>query len=79
MYDQVDIPSEYSDVPRELLKHGTGNMSHIILVPQPSDSVNDPLNVSYQLLFICSTERSRLSRRAITRSDFQKRRTQGIG
>ncbi|GAB7355123.1 hypothetical protein MBLNU459_g5699t2 [Dothideomycetes sp. NU459] len=26
------------------LKHGTGRYSHIILVPQPSDSPNDPLN-----------------------------------
>lgn len=47
MYDQSDVPAEYADIPRELLKHGTGKMSHVILVPQPSHSVNDPLNVSH--------------------------------
>lgn len=26
------------------LKHGTGNLSHVILVPQPTDDPNDPLN-----------------------------------
>lgn len=26
------------------LKHGTGKSAHIILVPQPSDDPNDPLN-----------------------------------
>lgn len=28
----------------EGLKHGTGRHSHIVLVPQPSDSPNDPLS-----------------------------------
>ena len=28
----------------ERLKHGTGRFSHVVLVPQPSDSPNDPLN-----------------------------------
>ncbi|KAI1466194.1 MFS general substrate transporter [Daldinia caldariorum] len=42
--DQTDIPDEYRDISRELLKHGTGKYSHIILTPQPSDSPNDPLN-----------------------------------
>jgi hypothetical protein len=28
------------------LKHGTGKNSHIVLVPQPSDDPNDPLNWS---------------------------------
>ncbi|KAG0646929.1 putative MFS-type transporter [Hyphodiscus hymeniophilus] len=46
MSDQSDIPREYESVPRELLKHGTGRLSHVILVPQPSDSPNDPLNWS---------------------------------
>lgn len=47
MNDQSDIPREYEEVPHELLKHGSGRFSHVILVPQPSDSPNDPLNVSY--------------------------------
>ncbi|KAF7537382.1 hypothetical protein G7054_g3773 [Neopestalotiopsis clavispora] len=42
--DQSDVPHEYDEVPREVLKHGTGKYSDIILVPQPSDSPNDPLN-----------------------------------
>ncbi|KAI1791927.1 MFS general substrate transporter [Ganoderma leucocontextum] len=28
----------------DVLKHGTGNYSHIILIPQPSDDPRDPLN-----------------------------------
>jgi len=44
MSDQDDLPAEYAEVPRELLKHGKGRFSNIILVPQPSDSPNDPLN-----------------------------------
>jgi hypothetical protein len=44
MSDQDDLPPEYSAVPRDLLKHGKGRFSSIILVPQPSDSPNDPLN-----------------------------------
>ncbi|KAH6720065.1 serine/threonine kinase 16 [Leptodontidium sp. MPI-SDFR-AT-0119] len=46
MHDQSDVPREYEKVPREQLKHGTGRYSHVILVPQPSDSPNDPLNWS---------------------------------
>ena len=46
MSDQEDLPPEYQTIPRELLKHGKGRFSHVILVPQPSDSPNDPLNVS---------------------------------
>jgi hypothetical protein len=46
MSDQDDLPPEYRDVPRELLKHGRGRFKDVILVPQPSDSPNDPLNVS---------------------------------
>ncbi|KAJ9628837.1 hypothetical protein H2203_002740 [Taxawa tesnikishii (nom. ined.)] len=42
--DQNDLPPELHDVPTERLKHGTGKYSHILLVPQPSDSPNDPLN-----------------------------------
>lgn len=44
MNDQDDLPRELGDIPRERLKHGTGRYSHVILVPQPSDSPNDPLN-----------------------------------
>ncbi|KAG9234149.1 major facilitator superfamily domain-containing protein [Amylocarpus encephaloides] len=44
MNDQSDVPREYEQVPRSHLKHGTGRLSHVILVPQPSDSPNDPLN-----------------------------------
>jgi hypothetical protein len=47
MNDQSDLPAELHDIPVEELKHGTGRHSHILLVPQPSDSPNDPLNVSY--------------------------------
>lgn len=46
MADQDDLPPEYNELPRDLLKHGTGRFSGIVLVPQPSDSPNDPLNVS---------------------------------
>ncbi|KAH9907002.1 MFS general substrate transporter [Xylariomycetidae sp. FL2044] len=42
--DQNDVPIQYQTVPKELLKHGRGKHSHIILAPQPSDSPNDPLN-----------------------------------
>ncbi|KAI1394340.1 MFS general substrate transporter [Hypoxylon trugodes] len=42
--DQTDVPEEYRNISRELLKHGTGRYSHIILAPQPTDSPNDPLN-----------------------------------
>jgi hypothetical protein len=44
MNDQLDVPREYEQIPRDLLKHATGRYSHVILVPQPSDSPNDPLN-----------------------------------
>ncbi|KAK3321778.1 major facilitator superfamily domain-containing protein [Apodospora peruviana] len=44
MSDQDDLPPEFADVPRERLKHGTGRFKDVILVPQPSDSPNDPLN-----------------------------------
>lgn len=46
MNDQDDLPPEFADIPRDQLKHGTGRYRHVILVPQPSDSPNDPLNVS---------------------------------
>jgi MFS family permease len=44
MTDQTDLPPELHDLPVERLKHGTGKHAHIILVPQPSDDPNDPLN-----------------------------------
>jgi len=44
MNNQSDLPREYEQAPRALLKHGTGRLSHVILIPQPSDSPNDPLN-----------------------------------
>jgi hypothetical protein len=47
MSDQDDLPPELSHIPRELLKHGTGQFKDVILVPQPSDSPNDPLNVGF--------------------------------
>lgn len=46
MNDQDDLPPEYADLPRDQLKHGTGRFKNVILVPQPSDDPNDPLNVS---------------------------------
>lgn len=45
MSDQDDLPPELGQVPREVLKHGKGRYKDVILVPQPSDSPNDPLNV----------------------------------
>ncbi|KAI0389970.1 major facilitator superfamily domain-containing protein [Xylariaceae sp. FL0594] len=42
--DVSNIQREYQSIPRELLKHGSGKNTHTILVPQPSDSPNDPLN-----------------------------------
>ena len=44
MSDQDDLPPEYAEIPRDALKHGKGRFSSIILIPQPSDSPNDPLN-----------------------------------
>ena len=42
--DQNDVPDDLQNVATERLKHGTGRFSHVLLVPQPSDSPNDPLN-----------------------------------
>ncbi|BGP21868.1 hypothetical protein JCM10295v2_000743 [Rhodotorula toruloides] len=36
--------SQYAGVDLSALKHGKGRHSHIVLVPQPSDDPNDPLN-----------------------------------
>ncbi|BGO96853.1 hypothetical protein NBRC10513v2_000792 [Rhodotorula toruloides] len=36
--------SQYAGVDLSALKHGKGRNSHIVLVPQPSDDPNDPLN-----------------------------------
>jgi hypothetical protein len=44
MSDQEDLPPEYAEIPRDALKHGKGRFSNLILIPQPSDSPNDPLN-----------------------------------
>lgn len=44
MSDQDDLPPEYAEIPRGALKHGKGRYKDVILVPQPSDSPNDPLN-----------------------------------
>lgn len=44
MNDQSDVPAELQDIPTDQLKHGTGRYSHLLLVPQPSDDPNDPLN-----------------------------------
>jgi hypothetical protein len=50
MSDQDDLPPEYADIPRDQLKHGKGRFAGVILVPQPSDDPNDPLNVRPFLL-----------------------------
>ncbi|KAK7202869.1 serine/threonine kinase 16 [Myxozyma melibiosi] len=42
--DQEDAATIYAHLPPSLLKHGKGRFSHVVLVPQPSDSPNDPLN-----------------------------------
>lgn len=34
----------YEGVDLSKLKHGSGKNKHIVLVPQPSDDPNDPLN-----------------------------------
>lgn len=47
MNDQSDVPREFEQIPRTYLKHGTGRLSHVILVPQPTNSPNDPLNVCH--------------------------------
>ena len=47
LHEQSDVPREYQDVPLEQLKKGKGRLSHVVLVPQPSDDPNDPLNVSH--------------------------------
>jgi hypothetical protein len=44
MHDQSDLPPELHDIPLDRLKHGKGRYAHVLLVPQPSDSPNDPLN-----------------------------------
>lgn len=46
MSEQADLPEEYQDIPRAFFRYGTGRYENIILLPQPSDSPNDPLNVS---------------------------------
>lgn len=48
-----DLPDDLEGVERQRLKHGSGKFSHIVLVPQPSDSPNDPLNVSLSLSTFC--------------------------
>ena len=45
MHEQSDVPQQYRDIPLEMLKKGCGRYSHVVLVPQPSDDPNDPLNV----------------------------------
>ena len=42
--DKGELPPEYADIPRDRLKHASGRFAGIVLVPQPSDSPNDPLN-----------------------------------
>lgn len=44
--DRSDLPSEYSHIPHDQLRHGTGHFSNVVLSPQPTNSPNDPLNVS---------------------------------
>ena len=42
--DQNDVPAELRGADTQRLKHGTGRFANVLLVPQPSDSPNDPLN-----------------------------------
>ncbi|EMC92058.1 hypothetical protein BAUCODRAFT_38078 [Baudoinia panamericana UAMH 10762] len=42
--DQNDIPDDLQNIGVTRLKHGKGRYEHVVLVPQPSDSPNDPLN-----------------------------------
>lgn len=44
--DLSELPEEYQNIPRDFFRYGSGKYSNIILIPQPSDSPNDPLNVS---------------------------------
>lgn len=44
--EHIDFPEEFRNIPRDFFRYGTGKYSDIILLPQPSDSPNDPLNVS---------------------------------
>ncbi|KAK3725445.1 hypothetical protein LTR37_000415 [Vermiconidia calcicola] len=44
LHDQNDVPDELRGVGTERLKHGTGRLSHVLLIPQPSDDPDDPLN-----------------------------------
>lgn len=37
-----DLPEEYRDIPHDFFRYGSGKYSDIILLPQPSDSPNDP-------------------------------------
>ena len=46
MNDQSDVAAELQGIPIDQFKHGTGRYSHVLLVPQPSDDPNDPLNVN---------------------------------
>lgn len=52
MSNGPDLPEEYRDIPHDFFRYGTGKYSDIILLPQPSDSPNDPLNVSSFLPFV---------------------------
>ena len=53
----ADLPEELRGVATERLKHGTGRFSHVLLVPQPSDSPNDPLNCT-ERFYSCMLSRS---------------------
>lgn len=44
--ERPDLPEEYRNIPADFFRYGKGKYSDIILLPQPSDSPNDPLNVS---------------------------------
>lgn len=51
---QAQVRFEWSLAEQSWLKHGTGRFEHVVLVPQPSDDPNDPLNVSR--IYILSTK-----------------------
>ena len=49
----LDEAEGHPDSPVAALKHGKGRNSHIVLVPQPSDDPNDPLNWPQSKKILC--------------------------
>lgn len=44
MADENELPIYLAGIPPQALRHGSGKYADIILVPQPSDDPDDPLN-----------------------------------